>query len=225
MLRLLLACLIDVPLAFIRVYYQMIGVEVYAVLLVKNVACLAIEISVITTQNSDNMVAQSIENLFDLLPGGDEIRAVSDKELLLSTKGDLEDQKDEIEKLTREKDLLAERVLSKQRQVEKLETISQLVRGVEISHDETLKAFQFFDEDNSGDLSENEVQHMLNMIPMTPEQRAFFNARELFCDMDLDHNGRVSSEEFIHLMRKKCIPEGVDRAAQKAATPKAAKPQ
>ncbi|KAK9062900.1 hypothetical protein SSX86_020090 [Deinandra increscens subsp. villosa] len=65
--------------------------------------------------------------------------------------------------------------------------------------DHLYTAFQYFDKDNSGYITIEELEHALREYGMTDDR----DIKEVICEVDSDHDGRINYDEFVAMMRTK----------------------
>ncbi|KAL8099651.1 calcium-dependent protein kinase 17-like [Apium graveolens] len=64
--------------------------------------------------------------------------------------------------------------------------------------DHLYTAFQYFDKDNSGYITREELEHALRDFGMSDER----NIKEIISEVDSDNDGRINYDEFVAMMRK-----------------------
>ncbi|GFZ16434.1 calcium-dependent protein kinase 6 [Actinidia rufa] len=64
--------------------------------------------------------------------------------------------------------------------------------------DHLYTAFKYFDKDNSGYITMEELEHALKKYNMGDEQ----TIKEILAEVDTDHDGRINYDEFVAMMRK-----------------------
>ncbi|XP_020252733.1 calcium-dependent protein kinase 15-like [Asparagus officinalis] len=64
--------------------------------------------------------------------------------------------------------------------------------------DRLYKAFLYFDKDNSGYVTMDELKQVLEQYNMRDEQKI----KEIISEVDVDHDGKINYDEFVAMMRK-----------------------
>ncbi|NP_001266075.1 calcium-dependent protein kinase 21-like [Cicer arietinum] len=89
--------------------------------------------------------------------------------------------------------------------IDYLEFISATMHRHRLERDEHLyKAFQYFDKDNSGHITREELETAMTQHGMGDEA----TIKDIISEVDTDHDGRINYEEFCAMMRSGMPPPG-----------------
>ncbi|GKC37318.1 calcium-dependent protein kinase 29 [Tanacetum coccineum] len=80
--------------------------------------------------------------------------------------------------------------------IDSIKFITAIMDRQELDREENLyKAFQFFDKDNSGFITRDELKHSMNQYEMGDEQ----TIDEVLDDIDTDKDGKITYDDFMNI--------------------------
>ncbi|GJS32406.1 calcium-dependent protein kinase 29 [Tanacetum coccineum] len=89
--------------------------------------------------------------------------------------------------------------------IDYIEFITATMHRHKLDREENLyKAFQFFDKDNSGFITRDELKHSMTQYGMGDEE----TIDEVLDDVDTDKDGKINYDEFVTMMRKGTVETG-----------------